>query len=292
MSKKSIFGTVVCMAFFLVLLNAGGTKEEDVRKSKSSNAVGRFFVRPARTSKPFFFTKRGRLARELYNYTDRAGSGYDPELVLDVLQRGADPNYCSGENGWAETHPINVLVESFNSTFHNIPEMTPDGDVQALRHLVDFGANINALPYVWVRITGITLDESDYRQWKLNSKSFNPEEQRTYIATREKKLIEDANRLLIALLELGADPDMRGHPYPFSYEAMYKMNDAKAAEYFAKGTRPINEAIKKGIMWESQVDILLRYTNLDEDSLVAAQESGDPQMIEKIQRLWEAQTTQ
>lgn len=292
MSKKNIFGTVVCMTLFLVLLNAGGTKEESMRESKISNAVGRFFIRPARTSKPFFFTKRGRLARELYNYTDRASSGYDPELVLDVLQRGADPNYCRGENGWAETHPIYVVVKGFNSTFHNIPEMTLDGDVQALRYLVDFGANINALPYVWRRVTRFALKESYYRQWNLDSRNFNLEEKRTYIAAVEKRYIEDANRLLIALLELGADPDMRGHPYPFSYEAMYKMNDAKAAEYFAKGTRPINEAIKKGIMWESQVDILLRYTNLDEDSLVAAQESGDPQMIEKIQRLWEAQTTQ
>jgi hypothetical protein len=66
------------------------------------------------------------------------------------------------------------------------------------------------------------------------------------------------------------------------------MSYEKAQAYFNRGTRAINEAIRKGMVWESQVDLLLEYTSLDEDSLIAAEESGDPGMKEKIRRLWEA----
>lgn len=41
--------------------------------------------------------------------------------------------------------------------------------------------------------------------------------------------------------------------------------------------------------WESQVDILLEYTKLDEASLAAARESGDPAMAAKIAALWRKQ---
>ena len=41
--------------------------------------------------------------------------------------------------------------------------------------------------------------------------------------------------------------------------------------------------------WESQVDILLEYTKLDEASLVAAQESRDLAMEAKIAALWRKQ---
>jgi len=67
------------------------------------------------------------------------------------------------------------------------------------------------------------------------------------------------------------------------------INYEEASEYFAKGTRPLYEAIKKGMRWESQVDLLLQYTTLDEDSLKAARESKDPAMIAKITRLWNEQ---
>jgi hypothetical protein len=94
----------------------------------------------------------------------------------------------------------------------------------------------------------------------------------------------------MGLIEGGADPDKRGHPYPYTLgeEACY-ISDEEANTYFAKGTRPVNEAIKKGMVGESQADLLLRYVKLDEASLEAARESGDPGMVEKINRLWEEQ---
>jgi hypothetical protein len=79
-----------------------------------------------------------------------------------------------------------------------------------------------------------------------------------------------------------------GHPIPYSKSREYRyISDEEANVFFAQGTRAINEAIKKGILWESQVDLLLEYTGLDEDSLTAAKESRDSEMIEKIRNLWE-----
>ena len=46
------------------------------------------------------------------------------------------------------------------------------------------------------------------------------------------------------------------------------------------------EAIKKGMKWESQVDLLLKYgATLDESCLEAAKLSGDEDMIKKIEKL-------
>jgi hypothetical protein len=98
------------------------------------------------------------------------------------------------------------------------------------------------------------------------------------------------NRIIEAFLKAGADPDLPGHPYPFSYEAMKaRITDEQAREYFSKGTRAINEAIAKGMAWESLVDLLLAYTQLDEESLKAAERSNDPAMVRKIQKLWQVQ---
>ena len=230
----------------------------------------------------FFFTKQGQLAKELYNAVDHASGGYEPEWVELVLEKGADPEYCKGECGYCDNNPLMVLMEGVNVTYYQIPEMVPDADVQVMKMLLHAGSDIHLLPYVWYRVylcgdKNITsIQESDKRRGS------SPEE----ILKHINNYLEDNNCLLKAFLEAGVDPDMRGDPYPFSYDAMYKMNDKLASTYFEKGTRPINEAIKKGIVWESQVDLLLQYTKLDEDSLKAAEESKDTRMIEKINALW------
>jgi hypothetical protein len=110
-------------------------------------------------------------------------------------------------------------------------------------------------------------------------------------ADKEKAgFVQDANRLIKAFLEAGADPDQLGNQYPYRpYQKDKYMSDEEANSYFAQGTRAINEAIKKGMVWESQVDLLLQYTKLDEASLEAARESNDPVMVEKIERLWHEQ---
>jgi hypothetical protein len=155
--------------------------------------------------------------------------------------------------------------------------------------LLDAGADIKRRPYSWYRVVlwgNETIN--DIKKTKdINGYTRSDEEIQRHI----KIHIQDVNRILKLFLKYGADPDKKGDLYPYSLEAILSgnMTDGEAEKYFAKGTRPINEAIKKGIAWESQVDLLLEYTTLDADSLKAAEESGDPAMIEKINKLWEEQ---
>ena len=105
----------------------------------------------------------------------------------------------------------------------------------------------------------------------------------------EREWIEDTNRLIEKLLLAGADPNMKGHPFPFgtSLQLLF-FTDKKAFKYFnsKEATTPLYEAIKKGMKWESQVDLLLKYgAILDESCLEAAKLSGDEDMIKKIEKL-------
>ena len=91
------------------------------------------------------------------------------------------------------------------------------------------------------------------------------------------------------LLESGANPNLKGHPYPFGKSRwLLFFTDKKAFKYFnsPEATTPLYEAIKKGMVWESQVDLLLEYgATLDESCLEAAKQSGDEAMIQKIEKL-------
>ena len=154
------------------------------------------------------------------------------------------------------------------------------------------GADVNKRPYVWYIVTRTKSDDVErlWQSWLGSSVDGKPLVDASEKDEYWKSSVEDENRLLRAFLKAGANPDMLGHPYPFSLDAERAgITDRQAKKYFAKGTRAINEAIEKGIAWESQVDILLQYTKLDEESLNAAQRSGDPEMIKKIQKLWEKQ---
>ena len=224
---------------------------------------------------------------------------YNVDNVKRYLEEGYNPNKSRGEQGYRDGNPLFIIATRFYSTYYStlmeeeIP--TPLPDIQIFNLLIEAGADINMRPYVWYRIYTSRNMHIDAR---LNSNTLT-KTGRTAITENELRELEidkaasinhfisDCNRILIAFLEAGADPDMRGHPYPYSLEAKRaRITEEEANEYFSRGTRPINEAIKKGMWWESQVDILLQYTALDEDSLVAARESNDPAMIEKITRLW------
>ena len=217
----------------------------------------------------------------------------DCESVDFLLENGADPNCCLGDCGWATSNPIGVVTHSYYDTYWryfygDIDELKePLPDELALSILVKSGADINKRPYVWQRVYEIS-NQDIASKWE--DRPTNDGVREGIYEDMRDYTIKDANRVLKTLLELGADPDMLGHPYPFSYEAMEAgITDKQAKKYFEKGTRAINEAIEKGMAWESQVDLLLQYTYLDEESLNAAQRSGDPEMIKKIQKLWEKQ---
>jgi hypothetical protein len=226
----------------------------------------------------------------------------DVDKVKQYLEEGYDPNKSRGEQGYRDSNPLNIIVEDFFDTYARVSsrEKIPDPppDVEMIRLLIEAGADVNRRPYIWRRVYTWNNFFLDYRAERKNlrRKGQPPETKEEIEEYNNEKIIEpiyfvnDTNRVIEAFLKAGADPDKRGHPYPYTNEAYHaRITDEEADEYFAKGTRPINEAIKKGIRWESQVDLLLKYTTLDEDSLKAAKESKDPAMIEKITKLWKEQ---
>jgi hypothetical protein len=216
--------------------------------------------------------------------------------VQELLEKGYDPNHCLGEEGWMVFTPLHVLARSHYTTYprrmrgETIPDPAPD--VAILQLLVEAGADINRWPYIWCRVSewdNFFIEDILQKTTEFNADG-TPRVTQEEAEAEVVSFVDDVNRLLKAFLEAGADPDKLGHPYPYSYEGkMARINDEEAAAYFAEGTRAINEAIKKGMWWESQVDLLLQYTTLDEDSLKAAKESGDPAMVEKINKLWQEQ---
>ena len=236
-------------------------------------------------SLPGYFKER-KLSKDLYN----AVWGKQVDWLKEILAAGADPDFCIGECGWYDSNPLDVLSIESTYPYYGIIEPISDTtpDVKTFRLLVNAGADVNKRPYVWRIVyfydNDIVSRVERYR--KQNNESLERED----INEQVRHFVSDVNRLLQCFLAAGADPDKLGHPYPFSPEAMEAgINDNQANEYFAQGTRAINIAIEKGILWESQVDLLLQYTKLDEESLKAAERSNDPSMIEKINKLWEKQ---
>lgn len=227
------------------------------------------------------------VAKKMYHAARR----YEIQTIRKLLKDSASPNVCAGE-AWLDSTPLASALYGFYSTYYryknneNIPEPCPD--VRTVNLLINAGADVNSRPYVWQRVYLInnrTL-EAVIRRAKMSGLTRGSSQ----MNERIEYYLRDSNRLIEALIKSGADPDKKGHPYPYDIEQNRgKMTDEEANKYFARGTRPINEAIKKGIMWESQVDLLLKYTKLDEDSLKAAKDSGDARMVEKIDKLWKEQ---
>jgi hypothetical protein len=230
-------------------------------------------------------------------YFYNALSFQNVELVKRFLEAGADPDYCRGENGWVDSNPLNI-VSPFR-TLQRIPREeelpNPLPDEELIRLLVEAGADINKRPYIWKFVYNSRIERISFfaanEGWAGHSMEYIlkkiPYDE---FIKQLNAYISDTNRFIETLIKYGADPDKLGHPYPFSYDWRVPfLTDRRANKYFSKGSRPINEAIKKGMLWESRVDLLLRYTKLDEESLLAAQESNDNAMIEKINKLWQEQ---
>jgi hypothetical protein len=240
-----------------------------------------------RSNQSLVHSGKERLAEDLYNGV----SGMRIDMVQEALSRGADPNYCIGEFGWQDSNPLNVI--SWYPTYFyfgvevDIPNPTPE--IAIANHLIDNGADINKRPYVW-SIVHHSSNEY-FKQIERRRKLNNEEVDSDSIKGEESQFVEDVNRLLQIFLVRGADPDKLGHPYPYSKEAAISktITEEQANAYFFKGTRAINIAIEKGMKWEKQVDLLLRYTKLDEYSINAAERSNDPAMQEKISTLWQTQ---
>jgi hypothetical protein len=237
------------------------------------------------------YSQRQAEKKEKYERLYQAVMKFDVAEVKDLLlQERLNPNICEGI-GWRSNNPLDVLIRNYYDTYwrsrlgENVPEPPPD--VAIFNLLRQRRVNLKRRPYVWNRVKAYGRESTDHiLELPEKTKDERIKVTREEAEKEARAVVDNANRLLAALLEAGADPDRLGHSYPYFSSYSGWMNDKVARREFARGTRAINEAIKKGIVWESQVDLLLRYTKLDKSSLEAAQESGDPAMIEKINKLW------
>ena len=208
---------------------------------------------------------------------------WEPEKVKEMLAAGADPNYCYGECGWVQNNPLMLLSEmSFSSYYFKekygyVPDITPD--VALLDDLLSYGADIHKYPYVWAIV---------YRNGNGYIRDLEKQETKDVAKVKIESTIADTDRILRAFLEKGADVNKRGDPYPFSGDSPDNMSDEVLNMYFNKGSTPLYEAIKKGMRWESEIDLLLKYgAIIDESCLEAAKLSGEEAMVEKIQKLFD-----
>ncbi len=281
--KKIIVLFSLAIITIQVICAQGSTQTHMIDK-KAQAEIFQFRKHP-----PFFFSKKAKLYRHFFDYISTAGCGsLFPEDIDTYFKQGVNPNFCIGEAGWSESNPLLILSGSRydHTVIINIDGFDPDSDIKTFHALIQAGADVNLFPYIWK----LVYKNTNYylRKMRIDLKrEHKSEEEITY---RQEKWVESSDRLLEAFIKAGADPDMRGDPYPFDWEkTRWNMTDEIALMYFKAGTRPINEAIKKGMAWEPEVDLLLKYVKLDEDSVKAAKASGDSAMIQKIELLWAEQ---
>ncbi len=270
---------VIAIFFICVLFSSCGKFEEGTVLNRL-NPI-RLLLLNIRKNPDNISNEQRKQARAFYNAIVRYE--WEPEKVKEMLAAGADPNYCYGECGWVQNNPLMLLSEmSFSSYYFKekhgyIPDITPD--VALLNELLSYGADIDKYPYVWAIV---------YRNGNGYIKDLEKQEIKDVAKVKIESTIADTDRILRAFLEKGADVNKRGDPYPFSGDSPDNMSDEVLNMYFNKGSTPLYEAIKKGMQWESQVDLLLKYgAIIDESCLEAAKLSEEEAMIEKIQKLFD-----
>ena len=270
---------IIAVFFICVLFSSCGKFEEGTVLNRL-NPI-RLLLLNIRKNPDNISNEQRKQARAFYNAIVRYE--WEPEKVKEMLAAGADPNYCYGECGWVQNNPLMLLSEmSFSSYYFKekhgyIPDITPD--VALLNELLSYGADIDKYPYVWAIV---------YRNGNGYIKDLEKQEIKDVAKVKIESTIADTDRILRAFLEKGADVNKRGDPYPFSGDSPDNMSDEVLNMYFNKGSTPLYEAIKKGMRWESEIDLLLKYgAIIDESCLEAAKLSGEEAMVEKIQKLFD-----
>ena len=268
---------IIAMFFICVLFSSCGKFEEGTVLNRL-NPI-RLLLLNIRKNPDNISNEQRKQARAFYNAIVRYE--WEPERVKEMLAAGADPNYCYGECGWVQNNPLMLLSEmSFSSYYFEkkhgyVPDITPD--VALLDDLLSYGADIHKYPYVWAIV---------YRNGNGYIRDLEKQETKDVAKVKIESTIADTDRILRAFLEKGADVNKRGDPYPFSGDSPDNMSDEVLNMYFNKGSTPLYEAIKKGMRWESEIDLLLKYgAIIDKSCLEAAKLSGEEAMVEKIQKL-------
>lgn len=268
---------IIAVFFICVLFSSCGKFEEGTVLNRL-NPI-RLLLLNVRKNPDNISNEQRKQARAFYNAIVRYE--WEPEKVKEMLAAGADPNYCYGECGWVQNNPLMLLSEmSFSSYYFEkkhgyVPDITPD--VALLDDLLSYGADIHKYPYVWAIV---------YRNGNGYIRDLEKQETKDVAKVKIESTIADTDRILRAFLEKGANVNKRGDPYPFSGDSPDNMSDEVLNMYFNKGSTPLYEAIKKGMRWESEIDLLLKYgATVDESCLEAAKLSGEEAMVEKIQKL-------
>lgn len=204
--------------------------------------------------------------------------------VQDYLDAGCNPNYCMMlRDSWNCRNPL--MIFNTSSIYVTYDEKNPTyPDVKVFNELVRAGADINKYPYVWAAVychDDYSIDnfKKDFKEGRISEETLN-----------HNILCElnDYNRVLKLFLDAGAEVNRKGSPLPFDFEKSATLSENEVQNYFNSpdATTPIYEAIKKGSLWESQVDLLLEYgATVDKSCLEAAKLSGDEKMIEKVKNL-------
>jgi hypothetical protein len=292
--KVFIIMSAIIISTAVTLLSGCGRREMSEEEKAEREARGRLLIMGRAFQDDTYPEIQGdERSRQAKLYAALAWK--DIEEVQVCLDGGANPDMCLSGEGWEQNNPLSVIIRRMYMEYNDIrrgkevPDPFPD--IAIMKMLQKAGADFNRRPFVWETVWGFDKKETDLILRKPEM-SYLGEPVATHEEAAEEAAyyVNDANRLILGLIEGGADPDKPGHPYPYNSntEDMF-MSDEEANVYFVKGTRPVNEAIKKGMVWESQVDLLLGYVSLDEASLEAARESGDPGMVEKITKLWNEQ---
>lgn len=203
--------------------------------------------------------------------------------IKDYLAAGLDPNYClKMYDGWQFRNPLMLFCSEFLiKSYYQKDHVYPNYDVEVFNQLLKAGADINKYPYIWANVylhndDMIRIFKRDHENFESDVKIFIP----CYIS--------DCNRVLKMFLEAGADVNKKGHEKPFDRKYSEKIKEEEIQKLFTSedATTPIYEAIKKGSLWMSQVDLLLEYgAKVDDSCLKAAELSGDKKMIEKVKKL-------
>ncbi|MCL2130760.1 MAG: hypothetical protein FWH35_10470 [Treponema sp.] len=188
--------------------------------------------------------------------------------IKEHLESGINPDYSLNrlylnKLYWEDRNPLWLILSGEYG----------DVEIDIIRILIDFGANVNLRPYVWHTLDHRILTE-DNIEWMNAAKG-------RFITGTTVDLMY---KKIEILLQAGADVDYKGAPN----RQLIPATDKNYKKYFEQeGSRPINYAIKKNL--PTIVDLLLQYTTLDEESLDTAKLSENPLMIEKINIMWEKQ---
>ena len=270
---------------FLVLFTSCITEKSQEKYEETMNKVDEKFNEEIEKYEALDITHPvSRMTKDDYYY---AIDLYKIDEVKKFLDADYDPDKCVLIGGiWEEKNPLLIVVSNNFSCWdvntNTRKDMETYDDVELINLLVEYGADVNLLPYIWKRVY---FFDNEYLTWYTEH---FPED---IAAEKTLCLIEDSNRVIKALLDNGANPNYKGLPAPFdedNYFYYISMTVKKARRKFKskKATTPLYEAIKKGMLWESQVDLLLQYgAKLDNSCLEAAKLSGDPEMLKKIEGL-------